>query len=328
MSTRTASAAADSLDELRDKSPGDDDPRWATTPEFFCREPSRGVAWLYADGSLGFVRCGASNRCDYCAMIAACENAVVLRLDAFEGEFPRVGLTTTTHRRDFGLDELRASEKRLWRWLRRECGRQVEYCGFVEWTTGRSVRSGGARLPHVHHLVKGLPPADAPALETELSEEWRRWTGGAWVLECRELRTPMGAIAYLVLHHHKREQGPPPGSRHVRRLRSSRGYMTRPIAEYRAEARELLRDERLYARLVEALDVPNGAPFDLVEEVVAERIDEARERARYERARLVHVRERRLVDQATGEVKYEFRGVLGGVRSDAERTFRFDTQYS
>jgi hypothetical protein len=244
-------------------------------------------------------------------MIAACENAVVLGLDALDGEFPRVGITTTTHRPDFGWEALRRAEERLWAWLRHELGYgRVEYCGFLEWTTGRAPTSRGRRLPHMHHNVKGLPPADARDLEQALSERWRKWTGGAWRVECLELRTPGGAIAYLALHHHKREQGPPPGSRHVRRLRCSQGYMNRPIGEYRRQARELLKDERLYAQIVEALDVPDGVDSGLLGELLDERIDEARERARFERPKLVRVREVPRVDSRTGEVAYEFKGLL------------------
>jgi hypothetical protein len=243
-------------------------------------------------------------------MLTACENAVVLRLDAFSGEsFPEIGLTTTTHRPDFEWDLLRECEHNLWRWLRRQYGRQVAYCGFLEWTTGRSWRSSGRRFPHLHHLVKGIPRAELRELEREISTRWRDYTGGAWRVDCRPLYTPMGAIAYLVLHHHKQEQGPPSGTKHVKRLRPSRNYMSRPIAELRVQARELLRDERLYAELVEALNI-DRAPSALVEELIAERIDDARDRARHDAPKLCHVREQRVLDRATGEVYLAFGGVL------------------
>ena len=80
------------------------------------------------------------------------------------------------------------------------------------------------------------------------------------------------------------------------------------------EARELLRDERLYAELVAALDVPDALPSYLVEELIAERVDEARERAHYERPELVHVREVRTINEATGEISYRFDGVLRRLR--------------
>jgi hypothetical protein len=293
---------------------GSDDPR--ARPDFFCLQPARGVAWLHGDGSLDFVRCGAPNRCDYCAMCTACENAVVLRLDSFDRPdgFPRVGITTTTRSPRPDWERLREAERLLWRQLRRRFGRAtVQYCGFVEWTTGRSATSKGHRFAHVHHLVKGVPPADALSLESTISEWWRDKTG-AWRVECRPLFTPMGAIAYLVLHHHKREQGPPAGTKHVKRLRPSRGYFGRPVAELRWQARELLREEQLYAELVEVLGLPDKLPSYLVEDLIAEHIDEARERAKYDRPELVHVRERPVLDRASGEVSYVFEGVIGLVR--------------
>jgi hypothetical protein len=323
---------APALDNLRERSQLGrlDDPTRA--PEgFFCDSPARGVRWLRSDGELEYVRCGASNRCGYCAMLTACENAVVMRLDSFDGAFPRVGLTTTTRRPNHPWAELRRAEERLWRDLRASHGRQVEYCGFLEWTSGNAPTSGGLKRRHLHHTVKGLDfePGDVvyeadkwgrevarlPELEARVSTWWRRHTGDAWQVECRPLRTPMGAVAYLVLHHHKREQAPPPGTKHVKRLRPSRGYFNRPIADYRREARELLRDERLFAELVAVLDVPDGIPSYLVEERIVERVDEARDRAKWEAPKLVHVRERQVVDRATGEVAYRFEGVLRVLRA-------------
>src|SRR3954454_18706055 len=114
----------------------------------------------------------------------------------------------------------------------------------MEWTTG--LHSPGRR-PHMHALVKGLPGEAAAALEPAISAKWERLTGGAWLVEARELRTPGGAIAYMVGHHHKREQAPPPSMRGVKRMRPSRGYfnteMTRRIAEIEG------RDESPTARL-------------------------------------------------------------------------------
>ena len=243
-------------------------------------------------------------------MLAACENAVVLRLDAFDGEYPTVGLTTTSPATGLAWDQLRVAEAQLWKELRRRHG-DIQYCGFVEWTTGRSERSRGRRLPHVHHVVKGLDRDRADAIAPEVSELWKRYSGGAWRIECRRLYSPVGAIAYLVLHHHKTEQGPPLGTRRVRRLRASRRYFHQPIAQLRAEARELLREERLYAELVSCLELPDRLPSYLVDELVLERIDEARARADYGRPELVFVHEVKRVDADTGEIAYELRKVLG-----------------
>jgi hypothetical protein len=222
-------------------------------------------------------------------MISAFENALVVRLDAFDGgRWPTWGLTTTTRDPTFGQKELRRCEENLYRQLRREYGRQIEYLGFVEFTTGRN---DGHRRPHVHHLVKGLPRATAEEvlrLELRVSQLWHRYTRDAWVVECRPLRTPMGAIAYLALHHHKLEQQPPKGWS-GKRFRPSRGYFNRPIAELRAEARELLAERCIERALIDAWNVPDGFDGSLLDELIAENIEAARERASQNRPTLHRV---------------------------------------
>jgi hypothetical protein len=243
------------------------------------------------DGTLEPVRCGASNRCTYCAMFAAVEAALVVKLDA-ELNMPTVGLTTTTRDPAFTLDQLRKAEHALWRWLRKKKSgpqlKDVQYLGFLEWTTGQGTHAGGHRRPHLHHLVKGIPadhellepvpvlgrhgeprtdPDGNPLLSTRLeqmvSAKWFEYTGDAWIVEVRPLRTPVGAIAYLTLHHHKREQAPPPGFT-GRRLRPSKGYYERPIAELRTLARDLASYERvrMAARKTVAVEFFDAEPPD------------------------------------------------------------------
>jgi hypothetical protein len=237
------------------------------------------------------VRCGASNKCWYCAMLSALENALVVRLDALEGErYPTWGLTTTTARPGYSQPELRGAERSLFRWLRQRYG-DVQYLGFVEWTTGRATTSQGVRRPHVHHLVKGLgrpTPEAQTRLEAEVSAKWLKFTGDAWRVECRPLRTPMGAIAYLALHHHKEAQAPPKGWS-GKRFRPSRGYFNRPVGELRSEARALLRDQRIERAMMEAFDVPETINADVLDDLILANIDEAREVARQQAPQLVTV---------------------------------------
>lgn len=257
-----------------------------------CERPKAHRMWLFRDGSVAPVRCEAPNKCSGCAMLAAVENALVLRLDAFASDdgvatdYPSWGLTTTTRQpwsSDTHVDRakiLKYSEKKLFERLRDRYGR-VEYVGFVEFTTGRAATSAGGRRAHVHHLVKGLGrPDDALAvqLEQEVSALWLKYTRDAWRVECRPLRTPMGAIAYLALHHHKDEQRPPKGWT-GKRFRPSQGYFARPLPELRREARALLADRRIERAMVEAWDVPDGFDGGLLDELIAENIDAARERA-------------------------------------------------
>jgi hypothetical protein len=227
-------------------------------------------------------------------MLSALENALVVRLDALDGDrYPTWGLTTTTVRPGFSLPELRRCEESLFRSLRRAHGKQVQYLGFVEFTTGRAGSSGGVRRPHVHHLVKGLgrPDAERQAkLEREVSSLWKRYTGDAWVVECRPLRTPMGAIAYLALHHHKKEQQPPKGWT-GKRFRPSRGYFNRPVGELRQEARALLHDQRIERALLDYFDVPDFMDGGILDELIFDNIAWARDEAAKQAPRIVTTRE-------------------------------------
>jgi hypothetical protein len=168
----------------------------------------------------------------------------------------------------------------FWRAFRRKWGnarqgrRRVEYCGFVEWTTGRSSSSGGKRRIHVHYLLKGLDLRAGeqvcdPELERKRSarsgvelarslpcrcgrpyscvecwvrREWRSLVG-AWVVEARPIRTPAGAIAYFAPHHSKQAQGPPAGWS-GKRFRPSKGYFNAPVEELRGRAELELARER------------------------------------------------------------------------------------
>lgn len=222
------------------------------------------------NGTLKPMRCGASNRCAYCAYLVAVENSLVVGLDARRSP-PTVGLTLTTHRPDFDMARFRDAMAVLVRWLRRTYGREIEYLGFVEWTTGKS---GKGRMPHQHALVKGLAPELAEELHPVIREKWRELTGGAWVIESRRLRTAGGAIAYLAHHHHKREQAPPPGWK-GKRLRPSQGYYSRPIIELRAEAREALTRSRVLRKNLGAF-IEQGVPEDVIEEVLDGLVEEQR----------------------------------------------------
>lgn len=261
-----------------------------------CERPSSKMAWLMADGELRALRCGASNKCRYCAKLSAFENALVVRLDALEGaSWPTWGLTTTTREpwtKEIAPERaamLRDAERKLFQQLRREQareGRRVEYLGFVEFTTPDD---DGGRRGHVHHLVKGLGRPDeerAAKLEADVSKMWLRYTDEAWRVECRPLRSPMGSIAYLALHHHKDEQRPPEGWS-GKRFRPSRGYFERPVPELRAEARELVADRRIERELVSAWDVPDRFDGGLLDELLMDALPAARERAAFDKPRLV-----------------------------------------
>jgi hypothetical protein len=264
-----------------------------------------------ADGSYAPVRCGASNRCAYCAWLIAVENTLVVGLDASEGEPPTVGVTLTTHRADFSLDRFRWATAKLFRWLRHDVGAGgLEYCGLMEWTTGKG---GHGRLPHMHALVKGVGGGQALELKPLISEKWKGLTGGAWVVESRGLRSAGGAIAYMVGHHHKREQAPPEHLRGVKRMRPSRGYFAddetlricertgqRPIERRRKQARAVMREGAANASALREL-ASIECPPDRRDALLGALVEQMRDRPPPQLVRLAK-RGTLIVDVATGEV--------------------------
>lgn len=258
--------------------------------DFRCASPARGIRWQLADGSFAPVRCGRTNSCSACAWLQAVENGIVVALDAAT-VMPTLGVTLTTRDPNFDMDRFREASAQLHRGLRKNWA-DLQYLGFLEWTSGKHTPG---RRPHLHELVKNISVEDAADVELYVAQHWERMTG-AWIVEARPLRTPAGAIAYLTHHHHKKEQAPPPGFK-GRRLRASKGYFTKPVAELRAEARELLADKRLRRSVVMAMDESTNP------EELAAAVDAARESQIENPPQLVRVRERLQIDENTGEVR-------------------------
>jgi hypothetical protein len=235
--------------------------RSANAPEarFACIAPREFLRWLTEDGELLPVRCKASNRCPYCAWLAASENVAVVALDATD-EQPTVGMTLTTRDPDFDMTRFRDAARDLFRWLRHQYGSELAYLMLMEWTTG----SGGhGRLPHAHVLVKRLPAGvdlgPGCQLWQDVKARWERLTG-AWRVELRKLLSPGGAVGYMVGHHHKREQAPPEGWS-GKRFRPSKNYFVQPIAELREQVRH---DRRMSIALYQ-LALRHGPELDLLD---------------------------------------------------------------
>lgn len=178
----------------------------------------------------------------------------MLRQDADENDAPG-HVVTLTARDEIDGPAYGEACRLLWRAFRRRWGR-VEFCGFVEWTTGTAPRSGGLRRLHSHWLVKGLTlgagdyvtaaTSNTPCtcgqagrcVECWTAAHWRSLTG-AWIVQARELRTVGGIVGYLALHHEKMGQAPPAGWT-GRRLRPSRGYFAQDGRVRRERARAWL----------------------------------------------------------------------------------------
>jgi hypothetical protein len=169
-------------------------------------------------------------------------------------ETPTVCITLTTHDPDLPPSVYRDGSAYVFKALRRRFGR-VEYFGAIEFTTGRSERSGGRRRIHGHYLVKGIP-ADAILEAERIVRDCWSATTGAIVVEVAALVSPGAALGYLGLHHRKPSQSPPAEWRGMTE-RSSRGYWSRPIAELRAQASEELAVEAIAH--VEGLSIEEAA---------------------------------------------------------------------
>ena len=242
---------------------------------FACENPSRYAGWLMPDGRIVPARCGASNRCGFCAYQRVIENALVVKLDAELGGHPRLGLTLTTVDPHHRAEAFRQDVEQLFKMIRRQLP-DAQYLGMVEHTTGRGAKSGGHRRLHQHALVKNVLPSEGEALEPAVREFWRRRTGADRV-EFRELRSAAGATAYLIHHHHKTEQAPPKGWR-GKRMRPSKGYYAAPVSELREQARSMLSSKRLRRAVNRAVcwEELEGLPEEMVDRELSAAFVEAR----------------------------------------------------
>jgi hypothetical protein len=193
------------------------------------------------------MRSKASNRCEGCARATAFVNMTMLRQDAEAGEPPRYVLTLTSSRIRWTGEEYSRACATFWQAWRRRWGK-VEYCGFVEFTTGQASTSGGHRRMHTHWVIKARDGLDVRAVQEWVSAEWVKLTG-AWRVELARLESVGGVVGYLALHHEKFEQRPPAGWK-GRRLRPSKGYFTEP-GHRRLAIAKLWLQERQWGRIDE-----------------------------------------------------------------------------
>lgn len=166
----------------------------------------------------------------------------MLRIDAESNSAPGYVLTLTSREPVTDAAAYRRACEFFWRQFRKRYG-PVEFCGFVEWTTGKAARSGGLRRMHSHWLVKAPDGLDVAAVEAWVSSTWARLWDGSWRVQFAALESVGGVVGYLALHHEKIEQAPPPGWT-GRRLRPSRGYFAEPGRVMRARARLWLAEHR------------------------------------------------------------------------------------
>ena len=183
-----------------------------------------------------------SRSCPSCGYYRARVLGRVLLLDSKLGRTPTVCMTLTTVDPDTSSATIRDGMRNVRTRLRRH-GYPVDDFTKIEFTSGRGTRSGGRRRIHGHNLTKGLDGADLVHVGSLVQDAWHSTTGAS-VVEVAELRTLVGQLHYLSLHHGKRVQLPPRGWRGMAE-RSTRGFWNAPIGDLRERARRDLAAESL-----------------------------------------------------------------------------------
>lgn len=228
-------------------------------------------------GDLVRGRCKSTNLCDYCAKLAAVENAEVLALDAMTNAPPLLWSVLTTRTATIDTSGFKHAREMVRREVRRRWP-AAEMATLIEFTTGLGTNSGGDRRPHWNDAIKGVPVDDAAELEAAQAEVWCKYVDAA---PAGQKVTPItdtgGLMRYLALHFQKESQQPPEGW-HGHRFRTTRGYLAQPMSIARDEARQSLRARRevwkaeragwtgedALAAAAEALDVAAATAWEIV----------------------------------------------------------------
>jgi hypothetical protein len=194
-----------------------------------------------SSGELVRGRCRATNQCAYCARLFAVETSEMLLLDAME-HAPTL-LVVLTARELLERADCRAHLQQLHRSLRRR------WPG-IEWAVLVEFQRRGAL--HLNLLVKGVPADQADELHAAACAIWCQRVDA---VPAAQSVTPIyavgGAVKYVSQHFMKPDQAPPEGWR-GHRYSATRGYLVRPAAELRQEARAALRRKRAIWKLDQA----------------------------------------------------------------------------
>lgn len=207
---------------------------------------SRWPSNLRLESTLGELvpgRCKATNLCDYCARLAAVENAEVLAQDALSNSAPAVWSVLGTRSTVPTMRAYRLGREAVTRAVQARW-RSAERATLIEFTTGYGARAGGARRPHWNDLWKGVPVEDVDELRQVAAEAWcRRVDAELGAQFAGAVSETGGLMRYLALHFQKESQQPSRGWR-GHRFSTSRGYLGEPMAAARERARAALRLRR------------------------------------------------------------------------------------
>lgn len=235
-----------------------------TAPAKHCGRWPKRLSLISNFGEIVQGRCRATNLCEYCARLAAVENAELLSLDAMHGVAPTSYLVLTQPAADRDPRSYYESRNQLQRALRSQLD-GYEAAWLVEFTTGRAETSGGLRRPHFNALLKGVRTDDQTLLVRQVVEDvWCRRQEASLAAQYVAPVQEIGGLArYLALHFAKPSQSPPAGWR-GHRFRATRGYLWLPTPQARKLAKESLINKRELWRALSA-----GADAEAAENQVA-----------------------------------------------------------
>jgi len=209
-------------------------------------------------------RCKATNLCRYCQRLYVVETVEMLTLDAMEYA-PTLWavLTAREHltRKDTyaHLRQLRKAARKRW--------------PGIEWFVQVEFQRRGAL--HLNLLIKGVPVEDEAELHALLSSIWCKRVDaepvGQWVGAVTEAQGVVRYLSKMLAHGLKAEQAPPIGWK-GHRTSQTRGYLVRPAAVMRQEARRALKLKREFWKL---LNAHPDVPADVVDEIATARVEEA-----------------------------------------------------
>ena len=238
---------------------------WERHRQSGCSRWPAGMRLMWRRGALfGFVRgrCRATNLCPYCRILGVVETAEMLYLDALE--YAPTLLLTLTAREHL----VRSDTYALLKEIRRRTRKQWPA---IEWFVQVEFQKRGAL--HLHLLVKGVPADDAWQLKMRACDVWCARVDAAEVAQdCKPINAAQAVVRYLqkeLAHGLKQEQAPPLGWR-GHRTSQTRGYLVRPAAVMREEAKRSLQSKRALHAVLEQL--PDAEP-GLIEELVTWRLE-------------------------------------------------------
>lgn len=225
--------------------------------------------WLLneATGELHPGRCRATNLCVYCQMLYVVETVEMLTLDAME--WPPTLWMVLTAREHLSraqctehLRKLRRAARKLWP---------------VEWFVQVEFQRRGAL--HLNLLCKGVPVDEREVFFDLIVERWCARVDalpfGQWGDVVNDGYGVTRYISKMLAHGLKVEQRPPLGWR-GHRTSQTRGYLVRPAAVMREEARAALKEKRLLWRAVtRAEEIAGGTPTADLVEIVFEQLHAA-----------------------------------------------------